>query len=93
MKVPARRQTGNAAEQRGEVDKAPRNKVAHMAAAVLVALPLALHRQQARAQQRVALVFVDPHTFPDDDVDRAGFVFQRNEDGALGRARLLAADD
>ena len=64
-----------------------------MAAAVLADLPFALHGQQARAQQGVALIFGHPHAFPDDDVDGAGLVFQRDEDGALGGAGLLPADD
>ena len=93
MKVPARRQARDAAQQRRQIDKPLRNQVAHVAVAVPADLPFALHRQQARAQQGVALVFVHPRAFPDDDVDRTGLVFQRDEDGALGRARLLAADD
>ena len=62
-------------------------------AAAFVALPFALHRQQLRAQQHVALRFVHAQTGPDDDVDGAGFIFQRDEDGAVGGAGLLAADD
>ena len=65
--------------------------MAHFAATFHVALPGALHRQQAGADQFAALALAQG--FPDDDVDGAGFVLQRHEGHALGGAGLLAHGD
>ena len=46
---------------------------------------------KARAQQRAALALAD--VTPDDDVDAAGLVFERDEDDALGGLGLLAHRD
>ena len=55
------------------------------------ALPGAVHREQARAQQRAALL--DAHALPDDHLHRARLVLERDEHGAVGRARLLPERD
>jgi hypothetical protein len=92
MKVPALAALLRQPAQQGRQVHQPRgHQVADLAAAVHVALPGAAHGQQARAQQRVALGFT--HMLPHDHVHRAGFVLQRDKDGALGRLRLLAHGD
>ena len=89
MKIPAPRH--QVAQQRREVAQAGGDQVAHFTAAFHVALPGALHRQQAGAHQLAALALAQG--FPDDDVDGAGLVLQRHESHALGGAGLLAHGD
>jgi hypothetical protein len=85
MEIPRARRHGT--QQWRHVGQVPRNEVAH----AVLALPLAGHREQARAQQRRALAIA--HSLPDDDVDAARLVFQGDEDDALGRFGLLAHRD
>ena len=63
----------------------------HLATGFVIALPHAVHRQQAGAHQLTALSLF--HGLPDDDVDSAGFVFQGDEYHSFGGARLLAHGD
>jgi hypothetical protein len=76
------------AQQCIQVGELSRQQVAHIA---VPALPDAFHRQQPAAQDGGAVFVVD--LGPDDDLHLAGFVFQRDEQRALGGLRLLAAGD
>ena len=64
------------------------DQVAHLAAALGIALPDPVHRQQARLQGRRALALAQ--AFPDDHIDAARFVLQGDEHHAFGGAGLLA---
>jgi len=74
-------------QQVRQVDKALGDQVAD----VVRALPLAIHTQQRSAHHFLALGFNE--TGPDDDVDVAGFVFERQEHGPLRRLRPLPHRD
>src|SRR5690606_12401583 len=79
------------AQQRAVVDDALRDQVPDFAAGVGVALPGAVDRHQLRAEHLVTLAL--EYARPDDDVDRAGLVFQRDEDRALRGLGALAMGD
>jgi len=55
------------------------------------ALDLAVHRHQPRADEFAALALAEVP--PDDDVERAGLVFECDEHDAARRVRPLPADD
>src|SRR5260370_32978581 len=76
MKIAAvRRQP---AEQFAVIDQMAGDQMPDLA----LALPDAIHTQQRRIEQFLALPLNQPR--PDDDIDGAGFIFQRNENGAVG---------
>ena len=55
----------------------------HRLVALALALPLAVDGEERRAEQGLPLRLGDAR--PDDDVDRAGLVLERDEDRSLGR--------
>jgi len=88
VKIPALvRRLGQPTQQRRQIHQSCCHHVAHVA----LALPSALYGQQPRLQQRRALALT--HALPHDHLDHPGFVFQRDEDHALGRLWLLAQRD
>src|SRR5471032_2961007 len=76
-----------AAQQVRHVDQALGDQVAHDA----LLLPHTVDAEQRRAQHFAALLLDQRR--PDDDVDIAGLVLQRDEDHALGRAGPLPYRD
>src|SRR5664279_6611278 len=68
-------------QHRRVIDQARGDEVHHRLLALALALPLAVHREQRRAEQGRALRLGDPG--PDDDVDGAGLVLEGDEDRAL----------
>ncbi len=87
MKIPSpARHLRQAPEQRRQVRQPCGDHVAHVA----LALPASLHGQKPGVQQRRALAFAH---LPTHDHLHTGFIFQRNEDHALGRLGLLAQRD
>ncbi len=71
-------------EQRGAIDEAMGDQVAD----ALLVLHLAVHLQQARFEQRCALLL--PDAFPDDDVHLPALILEREESDATGGRRALA---
>ena len=86
MEIPAAR--GQAGQQRRVVDEAAGDEVADLAPGLALALPDAVDGEQAAGQQGLALRL--RHRGPDDDVDVAGLVLERDEDHALGRLGYCA---
>src|SRR5450759_387835 len=78
----ARRQL---AEQRALVAQSSRDQMHHLAGA----LQRAVDGEQVGAQQLLALTLCQ--VAPDDDVDHAGLVLERDEGDAAGRSRTLPA--
>jgi hypothetical protein len=74
------------AEQHGAVDEPMRDEVRD----ALLLLQLAVHLEQTRFEQRVALLA--PHPFPDDDVDLAALVLEREKGDATRGRRPLAQE-
>ena len=75
------------AEQRREIDEAPRDHVQHVA----FALQLTAHLEQPRFEQRRTLLIGYP--FPDDHIHEARLILQRHESHAAGAAGALSRDD
>jgi hypothetical protein len=73
------------------VDHPRGDEVHHRLLALAFALPLAVHGEQRRAEQRRPLRLGDLR--PDDDVDRPGLVLERDEDRALGSLGTLPVRD
>ena len=86
MKIPAL--GGKPAEQRRQIYQPLGDEVENVAAAVNIALPHAVHGQQFGVNQLAALAFAQ--RLPDDDIDGAGFVFERDKSDAVRGLRLLA---
>src|SRR6185369_10015213 len=80
-----------ALQQRRVVDQPRRDEVHHRFLALAFALPLAVDGEQRRAEQGLSLRIGD--AWPDDDVDRTGFVLERDEDRTLRGLGTLAVRD
>src|SRR5258708_11099313 len=75
------------AEQMRHVNETLRDEVSYFT----LALPYTEHSKQRCAEHLLALLL--QYFWPDDDIDVPGFIFNRNEDDALGRFRSLAHGD
>ena len=70
-----------------QVHQPPGEQIPH----IVLALPDAIHPQQCGSHHLLALLLYQAG--PDDDVDIAGFVFERHEHDPLGRSWPLAHGD
>jgi len=89
MKIPAG--GGQLTQQRRQVSQKASHHVTDLAATGVVALSGAVHGQQLGMQQFAALALFQG--CPDDHVDRAGFILQRDKGHAPGGAGALPQGD
>ena len=89
MKIPARR--FQLPQPMRHIHQTLGDHVAHLAAGGFVTLPHAVHGHQAGPKDHVTKLLFDG--LPDDHIDAAGFILQRDKDDTLGGTRLLAHGD